>query len=181
MSTNSIPSLSEILSLINSMKAFNVNDYIITTTDGNHQLNLNAIINPRSAVPIKLFIVDDEKQFIYFEFANGQIASLNHQDDDWIITDNKANGVYLIHNPEGLTKIGIADDPYKRLRVLQTGSAGVLSLLGYWPCMNAVLVEKQLHKDYKNKCVRGEWFNLDHDDIDSIRERLENKSNRKAT
>lgn len=64
--------------------------------------------------------------------------------------------------PEGPVKIGISHDPDRRVRQLQTGHPGKLSVYHREP-VTAVTVrplERLLHRDISHLCRRGEWFDL---------------------
>ena len=78
---------------------------------------------------------------------------------------------YLVHCAEsGLTKIGKSDDPEKRLASLQTGSPTELSLV----CVLRDEVgdmESQLHNEFRNRRVRGEWFRLLRREIADVQKR----------
>lgn len=71
---------------------------------------------------------------------------------------------YLIKdNRTGATKIGKSNNPYKREKTLQSD---VLSLELLYICDDNI--ESLLHKKYKDKRIRGEWFNLTDKDIEYI-------------
>jgi hypothetical protein len=59
------------------------------------------------------------------------------------------------------TKIGISDNPKRRLKQLQTGNPDKLILIDHvntGSSDEAARVEDMLHKFYSHKRVRGEWF-----------------------
>ena len=56
----------------------------------------------------------------------------------------------------GLVKIGVSDNPEKRLHSLQTSNPTDLRLLGY--CMGSYAIEQALHLVLDEYRVRGEWF-----------------------
>lgn len=71
--------------------------------------------------------------------------------------------VYVIApSPEGPVKIGFSADPHRRLRQLQTGYPGVLTLHHFQPfCEDrAPLMEKIIHQTIAFKRKKGEWFDL---------------------
>lgn len=60
-------------------------------------------------------------------------------------------------------KIGKAKDITERLNTLQTGSPEKLTLYGYVECRSeqeAYELEKQLHEQFANARLTGEWFRL---------------------
>ena len=72
---------------------------------------------------------------------------------------------YVIEGTPGLYKIGRSVDPLKRLRQLQTGSAVRFQLVRAIRTLFAEEIERDLHRRYAKKRVRGEWFELDSMDL----------------
>lgn len=73
--------------------------------------------------------------------------------------------VYFIH-AEGTSaiKIGIADDPVKRLMNLQVGNQHNLKLI---TCMRAnPEIECAMHEKFRQSNIRGEWFTIGEDMLD---------------
>ncbi|WP_394224489.1 GIY-YIG nuclease family protein [Alteromonas gracilis] len=77
-------------------------------------------------------------------------------------------------------KIGIANDVVSRLRNHQTGCPFKLkeifhveSDLGDYQAREIVYLEKFLHRCFKKQKVRGEWFELTHEDLSDIIQFLE--------
>jgi hypothetical protein len=71
--------------------------------------------------------------------------------------------VYLIQkNTESIYKIGISENPLKRLKQLQTGNSARLHLIKVFPVENARAIEKRLHRLLMfHRCSpSGEWFYL---------------------
>jgi hypothetical protein len=71
--------------------------------------------------------------------------------------------IYVIAESEaGPCKLGISNDPSKRVRQLQTGHVGQLRLWHAEPAEAAKVksLERLLHRDLRHHRVRGEWFNL---------------------
>lgn len=74
---------------------------------------------------------------------------------------------YIMTDGSGLYKIGKAFDVDKRLKSLQCGNATIKiveTAIGDY--------ENYLHKKFKSKRVKGEWFSLNEDDLDGIRKLL---------
>lgn len=70
--------------------------------------------------------------------------------------------VYLITNSKAV-KIGIANDPEKRLSGLQTSHYEPLRICCTFRCADrasAAQLESLLHKRYASDRLRGEWFSL---------------------
>ena len=88
----------------------------------------------------------------------------------------KVNGyVYVIHC-EGTTfyKIGISKKNYNdRLYNLQIGCPFELEMIYVSHSDDHRRLEKELHKKFKDKCVRGEWFDLDEASLDTLIKYLE--------
>lgn len=69
--------------------------------------------------------------------------------------------VYLIRmGRTKMYKIGISNDPEKRLDRLQTASPYKLKLLNIFPADNATAAEEKLHAVFHGQRKEGEWFSL---------------------
>jgi predicted GIY-YIG superfamily endonuclease len=71
--------------------------------------------------------------------------------------------IYVIScasSDEAPCKIGISDNPEKRVKQLQTGHPKKLKIKYTKELDNARLYEKRLHKDMSYLRSHGEWFNL---------------------
>ena len=71
--------------------------------------------------------------------------------------------VYIIKNMDtNNIKIGVSKDVYKRLETFRTGNDCQLELV-YKSilCSNAFDIESNIHKEFKNYHIRGEWFKVD--------------------
>ena len=78
-------------------------------------------------------------------------------------TDKQPQYIYLIQkNTESIYKIGISNNPLKRLKQLQTGNSSRLHLIKVFPVVNARAIEKRLHRLLMfHRCSpSGEWFML---------------------
>lgn len=88
---------------------------------------------------------------------------------DQVLPEHKGKRAYLyiIKNMDsGNIKIGVGSDPIHRLKQLQTGSDSELSLVyTSFVCSNAFNLETDVHKHYKNNHVRGEWFNVNENEV----------------
>lgn len=66
--------------------------------------------------------------------------------------------------PSGPIKFGISDQPFARLRELQTGNPHQLCLLGMLSAPTRALArewEQWIHFCHPDKAMSGEWFALD--------------------
>lgn len=70
--------------------------------------------------------------------------------------------IYLISSDNGYVKIGIAENPEKRLKQLQTGNANKLTLeyIAEPEYNKPLLIEKMIHKNLKSHKKQGEWFDI---------------------
>ena len=75
--------------------------------------------------------------------------------------------VYLIKADE-YTKIGVASNVDKRIRVLQTGNHFKLEKIFEYETDDSCDIEQFLHKKYIQKQAYGEWFKLTKSDIKDI-------------
>lgn len=69
--------------------------------------------------------------------------------------------VYIIKRADGCIKIGVAKNPKKRLKQLQTGSNMRLEIAGSFPYksrMQAFTMERELHERFSIFRQEGEWF-----------------------
>jgi hypothetical protein len=77
--------------------------------------------------------------------------------------------VYLIRNGSSFAfKIGIAHDVESRLAQLQTGNPVDLALESSYEFPNADHVERVLHQKWASRRMRGEWFDLNVDDLEEF-------------
>ena len=78
--------------------------------------------------------------------------------------------IYVIHMPcpTGFVKIGISDNPEKRLASMQTANPYQLRLarrFGPFERDRAMQLEGRLHRIFEKDHVRGEWFGASPDTI----------------
>lgn len=79
--------------------------------------------------------------------------------EDDILT--KKGNVYFIRDGMGNIKIGIAKDPFSRIKELQTANPNELEIyyIMQVPKMwDAQVIEKELHEYFSNYRKKGEWF-----------------------
>lgn len=114
----------------------------------------------------------------HFDFSGGTIEQINE-----LIRDSeqpapsaslslkrapaKPTFVYVMRNSRnGYHKIGFSTEPRFREKTLQSQEPEV-SLLFAFP--GTVEDEERLHDRFASKRLRGEWFNLTPEDVESIR------------
>ncbi len=91
---------------------------------------------------------------------------LNIKDSLPYVTEEKY--VYIMMNSRtGYFKIGRSKDPLKREKTLQSEEPDIM-LLHHWKAEPAQ--ERELHKKFVSKRVRGEWFKLTIDDLYQLKE-----------
>lgn len=79
--------------------------------------------------------------------------------------------VYLMYNTTNdFYKIGISNNPSYRERTLQSEKPTIeLIIAKEYPIRKiAESIEQSLHKVYDNKRLRGEWFELEEEDVNNI-------------
>lgn len=79
---------------------------------------------------------------------------------------NTAGYVYLMGIETGLYKVGLSSNAEGRRAGLSTGLPYKIELIHKVKCRNCYRVEQFFHEKFAAKRVRGEWFNLDPDDIE---------------
>ena len=87
----------------------------------------------------------------------------------------KYSGLYVI-NAVGTNryKIGFTKDLKSRLRSFRTAMPTKVDLIFYVWTLDYLYLEKLLHNDFKDKRVRGEWFEFDNDDLSKLATTLHN-------
>lgn len=77
--------------------------------------------------------------------------------------------VYVVHSTSGHCKIGISEQPKKRIKALQaTQGPFEYELIHYWVCgsrKEAAFIERYLHNIFSSCRVNGEWFTLSPADL----------------
>ena len=85
--------------------------------------------------------------------------------------------IYLISseiNDIKLYKIGITRRSIeKRIKEFQTGSVSEFIIVDSFKSKWAFKIESTLHKFHKTKRVKGEWFDLNENDIDGFKSMCE--------
>lgn len=80
--------------------------------------------------------------------------------------------LYLIAsvvNNEKLYKIGFTRRTIeKRMNDFKTGNAGEIYLVDMFVSKWSIKIEKCLHRLYKNKRIKGEWFRLEDYDVETF-------------
>ncbi len=100
--------------------------------------------------------------------VNGLIKAWNLDPD---VPQREECFVYVMRDSRnGRHKIGIARDPWRREGTLKSEQPAT-ELIAWKKFVNrkiAGAIEKALHETYKHKRKRGEWFNLDAEDLEEL-------------
>ena len=105
---------------------------------------------------------------------NYSIIFANDTEINCISTSNGNSGkcyVYLMcDTTNGYFKIGLSNNPEYREKTLQSEKPTIEKICAksYPNRSIASAIESALHKAYENKRIRGEWFQLDTNDVESI-------------
>jgi hypothetical protein len=75
--------------------------------------------------------------------------------------------VYVIKSPYGV-KIGCSIEPEKRAKAIDASVPFNTSIVAIIPCEDMYLVENRLHREFKPKRIKGEWFSLNENDLAEI-------------
>lgn len=85
------------------------------------------------------------------------------------------NYIYMIGNNLGAVKVGVSNNPSRRVKQLQTANQDKLSLLFQeeFECSrhHVLQVEKLVHKDLARICNKksGEWFSIIPEQIEQVK------------
>lgn len=91
-------------------------------------------------------------------FKDGQLVECE-------IRNDYSGYIYLITSEVGLTKIGLTDDVQKRFGSIDSCSPCRIELHHYQFVQDTNRIERLLHQHFGAKRIKGEWFNLDPDEI----------------
>lgn len=142
-----IMSVEEALDRLNELQAIDLDDFY---TDGR--------IDPEKV--IKNGVTHLLKSAI---FEDGQLVECE-------IRNDYSGYVYLITSEVGLTKIGLTDDVQKRFGSIDSCSPCRIELHHCQFVQDTNRLERLLHQHFASKRVKGEWFNLDADEIQQAKE-----------
>lgn len=85
-------------------------------------------------------------------------------------TEDRKGFVYLVLAETGHSKIGRTTNVDARLRNFRNSTPIGFQLLHSFPADDSFTAERLLHKKFEGLRVRGEWFALDQDGIQSIQQ-----------
>lgn len=78
----------------------------------------------------------------------------------YLLCDSSKENTYKIGATRG--KIG------NRIKNLQTGNSGDISIVHIYETEHPFFIENILHKRFKHKLIKNEWFGLDSEDINNF-------------
>lgn len=114
-------------------------------------------------------LTDDEIGRLNKEENDSRIAELSMQRESCERRSrhqhmaSKRGFVYLMaHSKTGLTKIGFSSKPARREKTLQAEDPGIEKV---FETRGALLLEEKCHQTFANLRVRGEWFNLNSEQL----------------
>lgn len=166
-----------------------IENFCKTSTKGECNMN-GRIIKVDCGYVFSLFIKDSK--IIFKEINNNKYGITRYISKnallsiDGILAKQKRvslegkGHIYLVSDGKN-TKIGATTyNPTKRLNELQVGNAKKLTLIGSYQVERRIATESLLHKNYQDKNIRGEWFNLSGQDIvDILNNRTQSSVNSK--
>ena len=85
---------------------------------------------------------------------------------------HKQEGFVYIIETQGVYKIGRASNLESRVKKYQTENPYPITLIASAFIFDCVSYEKRLHKKFAHKKLRGEWFKLNDNDLDSLKNKL---------
>ena len=83
--------------------------------------------------------------------------------------------LYIVRSGEYFIKIGIAGDVDKRIKALQIGNPELLQLWAAFKSTRSFVkeLEEYMHEELESWKVHGEWFELEDEPIEILRDIVE--------
>jgi len=94
--------------------------------------------------------------------------------EKWLKTAryNFPDGIYIIKTNE-FYKIGITNNIKRRIKEIEALNPFKIELILYKKLLYSKTVEAFLHAEFRDKNIKGEWFNLSELDLMFIKSKLE--------
>jgi hypothetical protein len=109
--------------------------------------------------------------FVYGRFLQGECPdSLREILDGPEVEEPLGPCVYFLRIETGLVKIGRSTNPEKRLTDVRRALPFDSELLHLVKSMDHIALEKSYHERFADRRVRGEWFALTEEDLQTIRD-----------
>lgn len=86
--------------------------------------------------------------------------------------NEKEGVVYFLRADNGLTKIGETKDLETRLKAISGSLLNETELLLYIESEDVRKLEEMFHEQFKDKRVKGEWFDLSDSDIWNVKRQM---------
>lgn len=83
---------------------------------------------------------------------------------------SKAGFVYLVQSPTGYYKIGRTSDPNNRMKTFSVKLPFEVSYVCVIETVDMKALEASLHEQFAGKRASGEWFALDAEDVEYIKD-----------
>lgn len=128
------------------------------------------ILDPKEMADIAqgiIYTVDHYSDAIE-EFNIEHAAELQRRSSNYT-KERQCSRVYLMRCGTHY-KIGVAKDVNRRLRDLDERPFKIALISVSQPIPDAYKIEKEIHKKYEKKRIRGEWFALDENEVNSVSE-----------
>jgi predicted GIY-YIG superfamily endonuclease len=84
---------------------------------------------------------------------------------EWSKSSFRLEFLYIFRAANGLYKIGKSKNPAQRLQAFKSGPIEV-TLIWQQEFPDAASAERQAHHYFKKQRVRGEWFDLESEQVD---------------
>jgi len=138
-------------------------------------LKNNQLIYFKENNHIKLECPECKNIFNIFDIKNNWAYVLHVYFMDKMKNDKRKNGYIYIIKMDNKYKIGRTINIEKRMMGFKCHSIRNYKLILFYYVYNYILVETEIHKLYKNKKIRNEWFNLNENEIIEIKNYLETR------
>lgn len=130
----------------------------------------------RTAIDVHELLYDEEKHFRKKEAKKflKEERKIREENLERFRTSLQGSFCYFFGNrKQGVVKIGVTKDMFRRLKEVQTGFPYNLKILGYIESRKPLKTESKMHQYYRRFNLRGEWFRLT-DRIEEFLDELDN-------
>ncbi len=88
---------------------------------------------------------------------------------------SRIRDIYIFKTNKDFYKIGVAENPSKRLKGVQTGSHTSVELIFNVPTYRALNVEALIHAIFSDNRVNGEWFKFNSIELIMVKEEIKKR------
>ncbi len=163
------------------LKEHDTSKYVsMTQLEGGRKVTRN-ILHYNFDVLISLgFKINSDRGIVFRKSVNSRFKNLISNKKDYLslfdemFAYSKSNPekayLYLMHEATtGFYKIGVSKKPNVRERTLQSQKPDINMLYHrQYKKKKAFSIERKLHKLFSSKRIRGEWFELAHEDLNNF-------------